>query len=412
VRQPPARAGEGQQLPWQRGAASPQRQDAAAQQEAGAQPASQLSEQAVHQLADRLAGVLRPPSQNPPQPQPPAGAAGRPPARPPPLSPPAWRPPQPHTSSSHHRGARPDTLVSPISAASPSGISREDSTTEVVSVQPSEGSTMLSPERSLSSLQYNDEAPSAPATPPTGLPVGAEEEEPRAVEAVPAAAAAAAAAAVIGQGGVMTQVVGGADATAGQRGPSSQRDGGRGPTPTQQSGQPTLQPTPQPPPQQQPPQTRQVYEPLPLTEPVARRPSAAAADLGPTPLGEPSLPSPDRPRHPQQPQPRASGVPLFVPVVVCMDEEDHALVAEEAMQCQQLGRSTGGGGGGCDADGAGGASGGPPLREALRRARVVQEYLTSFEAQGLPVVRLQYGAEGVDRIHEYILQCIQVAMAL
>lgn len=108
-------------------------------------------------------------------------------------------------------------------------------------------------------------------------------------------------------------------------------------------------------------------------------------------------------------------MPLFVPVVVCMDEEDHALVAEEALQCQPLGRAAGGAaqqaGGSCDADG-GGAGAGPPLREALRRARAVQEYLTSFEAQGLPVVRLQYGVEGVDRIHEYILQCIQVAMAL
>jgi hypothetical protein len=62
--------------------------------------------------------------------------------------------------------------------------------------------------------------------------------------------------------------------------------------------------------------------------------------------------------------------------------------------------------------GGGGGEAAVPFREALRRARVVQRYLAGFEAQGLPVVRLQFGVDGVDRIHEYVLQCIQVAMTL
>jgi hypothetical protein len=110
-----------------------------------------------------------------------------------------------------------------------------------------------------------------------------------------------------------------------------------------------------------------------------------------------------------------------------MDEADHVLVAEEALQCQS-GRCPGitteanaataaiGGGGTCQQQGSASgqaAAAVPPASEALRRARVVQDYLCSFEAQGLPVVRLQYGVEGaIDRVHEYILQCIQVASAL
>jgi len=50
--------------------------------------------------------------------------------------------------------------------------------------------------------------------------------------------------------------------------------------------------------------------------------------------------------------------------------------------------------------------------DALRRMRLLQEYLCAYEAQGLPVVKVSYGnfGEALDKLHEYILQCIKVAM--
>jgi len=390
---------------------------------------------AVAQLADRLASVLRPTTSGtlPHTPQPTApGSAPRgrpPPARPPALSPPTWRPAQQSSGRSQ------EVLFSPMSATS--GISREGSTTEVVSVQPSEGgSTILSAEQSLASVHAECEGgASAPATPRMGAGLEGDDE---------------------GEGPVEEdEEVDGCEVRQMEvKQEDEQRDGlGRGPQqgkgspasgnsslPTATAGagaavplsgkqphHPKAAAVHPPPPRQlplpaQPPQppAAQRYEPLPLTEPVPQpqRPQQ--------PPQQPSLQS-------RQPQPRASGVPLFVPVVVCMDEEDHLLVAEEALECQgrcvqqaggagEAGCAGADGGGGAAAAGCGasasaaGASNGgaaqPRLDEALRRARVIQDYLTSFEAQGLPVVRLQYGVEGVDRIHEYILQCIQVAMAL
>eukprot|EP00775_Hariotina_reticulata_P011609 gene11609-11753_t len=50
--------------------------------------------------------------------------------------------------------------------------------------------------------------------------------------------------------------------------------------------------------------------------------------------------------------------------------------------------------------------------DAIRRMRLLQEYLCAYEAQGLPVVKVSYGSfgEALDKLHEYILQCIKVAM--
>jgi hypothetical protein len=52
------------------------------------------------------------------------------------------------------------------------------------------------------------------------------------------------------------------------------------------------------------------------------------------------------------------------------------------------------------------------VQQAVQRAQRLQAYLCSFEAQGLPVVKLSYGCFGdaLDKLHEYVLQCIKVAM--
>jgi len=151
--------------------------------------------------------------------------------------------------------------------------------------------------------------------------------------------------------------------------------------------------------------------------------------------------------------------PLFVPIVVCMDEADHTMIAEEALGHQlaassssrgplggasgsaagsnasgggplpelSLGAGSGpnssntavkhgaaAGGGGCGGGTAGGVIDTEQVREAIRKARVLQDYLCVYEGQGLPVVRVSYGnfGEALDKLHEYILQCIKVAMQL
>jgi hypothetical protein len=96
--------------------------------------------------------------------------------------------------------------------------------------------------------------------------------------------------------------------------------------------------------------------------------------------------------------------PLFVPILITMDEQDHGLVAEEAQARPAA-----------DYDGSGPADGElheRELAEGLARMRALQEYLVTFEAAGLPVVKLQYGDFGdvLDKLHEYILQCIKLAM--
>ncbi len=96
-----------------------------------------------------------------------------------------------------------------------------------------------------------------------------------------------------------------------------------------------------------------------------------------------------------------------MPILIAMDPDDHLLVAEEA--CSRPA------GPAADFEGAAGAAGGgrdPELQAGLARARVLQDYLVAFEAAGLPVVRVQYGEFGevLDKLHEYILQCIKLAM--
>lgn len=51
-----------------------------------------------------------------------------------------------------------------------------------------------------------------------------------------------------------------------------------------------------------------------------------------------------------------------------------------------------------------------PRYHAHTYMQVLQDYLCDFEAQGLPVLTVQYGnfGEALDILHEYVLMCIQV----
>lgn len=94
--------------------------------------------------------------------------------------------------------------------------------------------------------------------------------------------------------------------------------------------------------------------------------------------------------------------PLFVPIVLCMDRSDHRMIAEESMRSAQ------------------GPEPGLPgphvdnLEDIMSRTLCIQDYLAGFEVQGLPLIRVQYGRfdEALDKMHEYILQCIKAAMRL
>ncbi|GLC37008.1 hypothetical protein PLESTM_000530700 [Pleodorina starrii] len=193
--------------------------------------------------------------------------------------------------------------------------------------------------------------------------------------------------------------------------------------------------------------------------------SASAADLGAVPADLVSTPrAPQGLQRPQQPErqqedqvtpaarapagggPAAAGVnggggggaalpPLFVPIVLRMSEADHRLALEDNTAVYDRG---GGGGGGSDSARGTASGDGHPLMQlqlqqpgkggvaapsdpgcpepgpeaVLRRAQALQQYLCSFESQGMPVVNVKYGNfhEALDVLHEYVLMCIQAAM--
>lgn len=60
-------------------------------------------------------------------------------------------------------------------------------------------------------------------------------------------------------------------------------------------------------------------------------------------------------------------------------------------------------------------TGGPSqesTQEVLERMRVLESRLAAYEAIGIPVVtlRLLDSQDSVDQLHDYLLQCLQMAM--
>jgi hypothetical protein len=105
-------------------------------------------------------------------------------------------------------------------------------------------------------------------------------------------------------------------------------------------------------------------------------------------------PPPPLPRV--RPVPAGGPRPIFIPVIIAMDEPDHRLMAEDALaRRQQIQQKK------HEADEA----------AAFWRARALQAHLASYERQGLPVLRVRYGAftEAVDALHDYALRCIRLS---
>ncbi|GIL47897.1 hypothetical protein Vafri_4525 [Volvox africanus] len=154
--------------------------------------------------------------------------------------------------------------------------------------------------------------------------------------------------------------------------------------------------------------------------PEAANVEIASVDLVSTPA---PVKQPPREAHVEGGGPATGGAgggpalpPLFVPVVLCMSEADHRLALEDNTTVFDRGggntestRVTASGEGlgkrPSEADG-------PDPEEVLRRAQTIQQYLCTFESQGMPVLNVRYGnfGEALDVLHEYVLMCIQAAM--
>ncbi|GLI69616.1 hypothetical protein VaNZ11_014283 [Volvox africanus] len=108
--------------------------------------------------------------------------------------------------------------------------------------------------------------------------------------------------------------------------------------------------------------------------------------------------------------------PLFVPVVLCMSKANHRLALEDNTTVYDRGgASTESARVTASGEGLGkrpSEADGPEAEEVLRRAQTIQQYLCTFESQGMPVLNVRYGnfGEALDVLHEYVLMCIQAAM--
>lgn len=108
--------------------------------------------------------------------------------------------------------------------------------------------------------------------------------------------------------------------------------------------------------------------------------------------------------QPQGASPRSpSQGPVFVPLVLSMDDRDYELVVQEWLAAQAANADSGGGG-------AGAAE--PDASAVLRRLRALQAYLSSYSAVGVPVVEVGVGSfqETLDKLHNYLLQCLELSL--
>lgn len=88
--------------------------------------------------------------------------------------------------------------------------------------------------------------------------------------------------------------------------------------------------------------------------------------------------------------------PVFVPIVLTMDEAEHAPLLEEWLARQQVQS-----GPGCCSD-----------EEALARVRLLQDHFCTYQARAVPVVRISTAnlTRTLDGLHDYLLQCMELAM--
>ncbi|KAL3130851.1 hypothetical protein ABBQ38_000183 [Trebouxia sp. C0009 RCD-2024] len=108
----------------------------------------------------------------------------------------------------------------------------------------------------------------------------------------------------------------------------------------------------------------------------------------------------------KQQEGKASPTPVFVPIVVAMDAQDHKVMVEEwysrhmAVSGQLSNNNV------SDKDMTDSAN------ATYDRIRLLQDHLCTYEERNVPVVALNFAnfSDMLDQLHDYLLQCIESAM--
>lgn len=118
------------------------------------------------------------------------------------------------------------------------------------------------------------------------------------------------------------------------------------------------------------------------------------------------LEQPQTVSQPEQKQEKKSPTPVFVPIVVSMDDRDHKLLVEEwysrqmAMSGQLSNTAI------SDQEVTDSAN------AIYSRIRLLQEHLCTYSERNVPVVQINFAnfSDTLDQLHDYLLQCIGSAM--
>lgn len=139
-----------------------------------------------------------------------------------------------------------------------------------------------------------------------------------------------------------------------------------------------------------------------LPEPSEAAPASSDAQ---TEIGQPQEEATEKQEQAQKN--KSSPAPVFVPIVVAMDACDHKLLVEEwysrqmAMSGQLTDKDV------SDKDMTDSAN------ATYSRIRLLQDHLCTYAERNVPVVSINFSnfSDTLDQLHDYLLQCIESAMA-
>ncbi|DBA83828.1 TPA: hypothetical protein ACH3X1_006347 [Trebouxia sp. C0004] len=138
-----------------------------------------------------------------------------------------------------------------------------------------------------------------------------------------------------------------------------------------------------------------------ISKPCEAAPASSDAQ---TDIGQPQV---EASEGQEQAQKKSSPAPVFVPIVVAMDARDHKLLVEEwysrqmAMSGQLSNKDV------SDKDMTDAAN------ATYSRIRLLQDHLCTYAERNVPVVSINFSnfPDTLDQLHDYLLQCIESAMA-
>ncbi|KAL3138879.1 hypothetical protein ABBQ32_005706 [Trebouxia sp. C0010 RCD-2024] len=111
-------------------------------------------------------------------------------------------------------------------------------------------------------------------------------------------------------------------------------------------------------------------------------------------------------RKQKQQEGKASPTPVFVPIVVAMDAQDHKVMVEEWYSRHMAVSGLLSNNNVSDKDMTDSAN------ATYDRIRLLQDHLCTYEERNVPVVALNFAnfSDMLDQLHDYLLQCIESAM--